>query len=336
MKTVKDILKKPANEISESMNIDINSKRIKFIDHVYYLVYSALHKYELTDTSIDNGISRSWLSKLNNNKSYIPFIELFYKLLKPYIMAHDYKIYSRYMRVLAIDSTFIKTFINGSGSYKGESNGIKIHVPAIVFPFTIPLNAYISSANVNDSSLFDNIIKDIDNKILYSSILVFDLGYYNLERFKLLADKNILFASRIKKNAIYYESGTVNGHEMVEMNNGLNLRIARVNVEGIEYKYITDIMNLSDKYIYYAYNLRWNIEELFKRMKSQLKIDHLLSKSLNGMIIQIFSYMTAYIIMNMIMESIGIIVSFPEIIRGIRHGNIRYFNNIYSIDLSKI
>nr|WP_298275506.1 IS4 family transposase [Ferroplasma sp.] len=251
-------------------------------------------------------MSRSWLSKLNNSKSYIPFIELFYKLLKPYINAHDYRVYSRYMRVLAIDSTFIKTLMNGSGSYKGESDGMKIHVHTIVFPFTVPLNAYISSANVNDSSLFDNILGDIDSKMLYSSILVFDLGYYNLERFKLLADKNILFVSRIKRNAIYSESGRVNGHEMVRMNNGLNLRIVRVNVEGVEYKYITDIMNLPDRYIYYAYNLRWNIEELFKRMKSQLKIDHLLSKSVNGMIIQAFSYMIAYIIVNMIMESIGI------------------------------
>ncbi len=225
MKTVKDILKKPANEISESMHLDLNSKKIKFIDYLYALIYSALHKYDLTDTSIDNGISKSWLSKLNNNKSFIPFIELFYKLLKPYIMAHDYKVYSKYMRVLAMDSTFIKTFINGSGSYKGKSNGMKVHVPAIVFQFTVPLNAYISSANVNDSSLFDNIIKSIDNKMLYSSILVFDLGYYNLERFKLLADKNILLVSRIKRNAIYYESGIVNGHGMVEMNNGLNLRI---------------------------------------------------------------------------------------------------------------
>ena len=232
MKTVKKILKKPANEIAESMNLDINSKRIKFIDHVYALIYSALHGYDLTDTSIDNGISSSWLSKLNNNRLYIPFIQLFYKLLEPYIKAHDYRVYSRYMRVLAIDSTFIKTLMNGSGSYKGISDGMKIHVPAIVFPFTVPLNAYISSANVNDSSLFDNIIEDMDNKILYSSILVFDLGYYNLERFKQLTDKNILFVSRIKKNAVYHESGRINGHEMVRMNNGLNLRIVRVDVEG--------------------------------------------------------------------------------------------------------
>ena len=198
MKTVNDILNKSASEISESMNIDINSKRIKFIDHVYYLIYSALHSYDLTDTSIENGISKSWLSKLNNNKSYISFIQLFYKLLEPYTKAHDYKIYSKYMRVLAIDSTFIKTLMNGSGSYKGISNGMKIHIPAIVFPFTVPLNACISSANVNDSSSFDNIIKEIDSKILYSSILVFDLGYYNLDRFSELADKNILFVSGIK------------------------------------------------------------------------------------------------------------------------------------------
>ena len=213
---------------------------------------------------------------------------------------------------------------------------MKIHVPAIVFPFTVPMNAYISSANVNDSSLFDNIIEDMDNKILYSSILVFDLGYYNLERFKKLTDKNILFVSRIKSNAVYSESGRINGHEIVRMSNGLNLRIVRVDVEGTEYRYITDIMNLPDRYIYYAYNLRWNIEEIFKRMKSQLKTDHLLSKSLNGMIIQIFSYMIAYIIVNMIIESMGIMVSFPEIVRGIRHGSIRYFNNIYNLDLSKI
>ena len=92
MKTVNDILKKPANEIAESMHLDINSRRIKFIENAYALIYSALHKYDLTDTSIDNGISRSWLSKLNNNRTYIPFIQFFYKLLDPYIKAHDYRV----------------------------------------------------------------------------------------------------------------------------------------------------------------------------------------------------------------------------------------------------
>ncbi len=123
---------------------------------------------------------------------------------------------------------------------------------------------------------------------------------------------------------------------MAIMSNGLDLNTVRVNVDGVEYRYITHIMNLPDKYIYYAYNLRWNIEELFKRMKSQLKIDHLLSKSLNGMIIHVFSYMIEYIIVNIIMESINIMVSFPELVRVIRHGNIKYSNNIYNINLPRI
>lgn len=80
MKTVRDILDKPVNEISESAHFNINSKKIKFIDHPYYLIYSAMYKYNLTDISIDNGISKSWLSKLHNSRSCIPFIKLFYEL----------------------------------------------------------------------------------------------------------------------------------------------------------------------------------------------------------------------------------------------------------------
>ena len=59
MKTVKYVLNKPVNEILESMHLGINSKRIKCVDHVYYLIYSALHGSVLTDISMDNGISRS-------------------------------------------------------------------------------------------------------------------------------------------------------------------------------------------------------------------------------------------------------------------------------------
>jgi hypothetical protein len=54
------------------------------------------------------------------------------------------------------------------------------------------------------------------------------------------------------------------------------------------------------------------------------------------MIIPVFSYMMAYIIVDMMMESICISLSFLEIIKGIRHGTISYFNNIYHLDLYRI
>lgn len=340
MKKVKTILKKPAEEISESMELDTYSKKIMFIDHIYAIIYSAIHKCDLTDAAINNNISKSQLSKLNTNRSYIPFMLLFYKFVDFYIKSHDYKKYSRYMRIIGIDSTLLKTSINGSGKYHGtEINGIKLHTSSIVYPYTLPLDVLISSANKHDSSFLNELLENMDNiddKLLYSSILVFDLGYYNLERFHELKEKNILFVSRIKKNAVYESAGSINGHEIIRFNNGLALRIVRVNINNTEYDYITDILNLDDEHIAYAYNLRWNIEEFFKTMKSQLKVDKLISKSLNGILIQAFSYFIAYIILNMIIDSIGISISFSELMRGIRNGRIFYYNNKEVLDLSKI
>jgi hypothetical protein len=214
---------------------------------------------------------------------------VFLKLLYGYIKAHDYKMYSKYMRIIGIDSTFIKTFINGSGKYHGTNiNGIKIHTSSIVYPYIIPIGFKLSSANENDSRFFNDLLKSMDDNIINSSILVFDLGYYNLERFKELKNKNILFVSRVKRNAVYESIDEINGHEIIEFKNGLKLRIVRAMINNEEYTYITNILKLPDKYMVYAYNLRWNMEEFFKTMKSQLKIKHLISKSINGIIIQIF------------------------------------------------
>ncbi|WP_337859875.1 IS4 family transposase [Ferroplasma sp.] len=262
---------------------------------------------------------------------------LFYKFVELYIKAHDYKKYSRYMRLIGIDSTLLKTSIKGSGKYHGtEINGIKIHTSSVLYPYIMPLNISISSANKNDSLFLNELLDKMDDKILYSSILVFDLGYYNLEKFQELKDKNILFVSRIKKNAVYESIGEINNHEIIRFNNGLTLRIVRVNINNMEYDYITSILNLDDKHTAYAYNLRWNIEELFKMMKSQLKMDKLISKSLNGILIQLFSYFIAYIILNMIIDSIGISISFSELIRGIRNKRMYYYNNMIILDLSRI
>jgi hypothetical protein len=55
------------------------------------------------------------------------------------------------MRIIGIDSTFIKTFINGSGKCYGTNiNGIKIHTSSIVYPYIIPIGFKLSSANEND------------------------------------------------------------------------------------------------------------------------------------------------------------------------------------------
>ena len=62
--------------------------------------------------------------------------------------------------------------------------------------------------------MFDKIIKNIVGNILKGSILVFDLGYYDLERFKNLDKKCILFFTRIKSN-IKYEIIDIKGKSKI-------------------------------------------------------------------------------------------------------------------------
>ena len=62
--------------------------------------------------------------------------------------------------------------------------------------------------------MFDKIIKNIVGNILKGSILVFDLGYYDSERFKTLDEKCILFVTRIKSN-IKYEIIDIKGKSKI-------------------------------------------------------------------------------------------------------------------------
>ena len=54
-------------------------------------------------------------------------------------------------------------------------------------------------------------------------------------------------------------------------------------------------------------------------MKSYLKISHLISKKINGIMMQIFTSLIAYLIM-VIQGMLAYSTGTPEIIRNIRHG----------------
>ena len=230
-KQIKKILKDPVKLLSEATEIDIYSKKIGLLEQSSMLIDSIIKNKDLTDTALHYNVSKSQLSKLDLQRSYQIFVELFYMLLYPYIMGHNFRLYNKFLSIISIDSTFIKTKIRGSGIYSrngNRENGIKMHT-ALFFPLTIPLESIITPANINDSSMFDEIIKNIDGNILKGSILVFDLGYYDSERFKTLDEKCILFVTRIKSN-IKYEIIDIEGKSKIIrlVSNGYTLRLVSI------------------------------------------------------------------------------------------------------------
>ncbi len=285
-------------------------------------VNSIIKNNDLTDTALNYNVSKSQLSKLDMQRQYQIFVELFYMMIYPYIMGHNFKLYHKFLSIISIDSTFIKTKIKESGIYSRKDkreNGIKMHT-ALFFPLTIPLEAIITPANISDSSMFGEIIKNIDGNILKGSILVFDLGYYDSERFKILDKKGILFVTRIKSN-IKYDIISRNGNsEIIRLRNGSKFRLVNVKNGKDVYQYLTNIYDLPDEYIQEIYSRRWSIETFFKTMKKYLKLNHFISRKINGIMIQIFLALIAYLILLIIQSSLNVYRTLPEIVRAIRHG----------------
>ena len=116
------------------------------------LVEAAIFLEDLTDISMDSSVSRSQLSKLGTGRLYQVFVEIFYDLVCPYIMGHNYSLYRRFLSIISIDSTFIRTMVMDQGN---TENGIKVHEAAVVFPLTVPLESVMTPANLNGSPEFN-------------------------------------------------------------------------------------------------------------------------------------------------------------------------------------
>jgi hypothetical protein len=65
-------------------------------------------------------------------------------------MSHNLSVYGRFLSIMGIDSTFIRTRIRESGKYRREKtgNGIKMHSASITFPFTLPVKSVVTHANL--------------------------------------------------------------------------------------------------------------------------------------------------------------------------------------------
>ena len=51
-----------------------------------------------------------------------------------------------------------------------------------------------------------------------------------------------------------------------------------------------------------------------------MKLDHLISKKINGIMVQIFTALIAYIVLMMIQDMLSCFMGIPDLIRYIRHG----------------
>jgi len=332
-------------EITKWTEIDLYNKKLDLLSHLEMMVWSAIKDCEklreLSDAlkgadARKDGliqISSSQLSKVNKTRDYRIFVLIFYELIYSMRKYHILWKFRKAFKILGIDSSFIKinryfARMGYCSSTKSVEKGIKIHVGALLGKLTLPLTAMITPGDVSEQKEFDYVLDDCSIMIdLSKAILVFDKGYWNFDRFADLTERGIRFITPMKKGTVYevlFERNWKNiSDKRIKLSNGIELRLVQVKTEdGLE-EYLTNIFDLPAKDIKEIYDQRWDIEIFFREIKSYLKIDHFMSKSLNGMLIQIFCTLIAYALMVLFKIIYGLYwVSIIEIKRWVKYNMI--------------
>jgi hypothetical protein len=141
------------------------------------------------------------------------------------------------------------------------------------------------------------------------SLVVFDLGYFSFDLFDWITKHGHFFITRMRKTTTFdvvkeLASGQHYRDRVVwlgKLSNtdraGHPVRLVEILIDGVWYSYITNVLDpsqLSAKSIWALYAQRWTIEMCFGVVKRALNLAFLRSSDRNALLIQIWSTLTVY------------------------------------------
>jgi putative transposase len=136
-------------------------------------------------------------------------------------------------------------------------------------------------------------------------VLMMDRGFCKLERIaKLLREENRYFLMRLNTNTSleFQEDGSCRIGKKAKI-------VARTIIfqdeKGQEYRLVTNLPKsgenaFTDEEVKELYRHRWRIELLWKFLKMHLKLDRIITKNINGITIQIYTSLIAYLFLQLL------------------------------------
>ena len=254
-------------------------------------------------------ISRSTLSRINEDKPYQLYEGLFMKLLERcqhLAPGHGF----RFKRELfSLDASTIDLCLSlfPWAGFRKTKGAVKLHV-AINHKGNLPEFVTITEGKKHDVS---------EGRLLNfpkGSIVAMDRGYTDYRWFEQLSEKGIYFVTRLKKNAKYrvierWEVDHGNGltsDQSIEFtgfysSQRCSVRLRRVGYRdpesGKHYVFLTNNFQLGALTIAKIYKARWQIELFFKWIKQNLKIKSFLGTSKNAVMTQIWIALCVYLLL---------------------------------------
>ena len=254
-------------------------------------------------------ISRSSLSRINNDKSYKLYEALFSKLLvrcQNAVPGHKFRFHNK---LYSLDASTIDLCLSAFpwAEFRSTKGAVKLHVG-------LNHDGYLPEfVTITDGKAADVTVGRTLN-FPKGSIVAIDKGYNDYTWYKQLTDKGIFFVTRLKSNAKYRvkERRSVNKSKGLicdqtiaftgtqtakKCPSGLRRIRYRDAETGKQYVFLTNNFKLAAKTIADIYKSRWQVELFFKWIKQNLKIKSFVGTSRNAVLTQIWIAMCAYLLL---------------------------------------
>jgi len=254
-------------------------------------------------------LSRSNLSRINEDKPYSLYESLFGQLLKRcqnHVPQHQFTFKNA---LYSLDASTIDLCLSMFpwAKFKSTKGAVKLHV-GLNHQGYLPEFVTITEGNVADITIGRTL------EFPKESIVVVDRGYVDHLWYKRLTQKGIFFVTRLKVTAKY----RVIKRHSIDKATGLTsdqtirfvskdkpykcpIPLRRIGYRdpetGKHYSFLTNNFDLSAKTIADIYKSRWQVELFFKWIKQNLKIKSFIGTSKNAVMTQIWVALCMYLLL---------------------------------------
>lgn len=272
-------------------------------------------------------IKRSSLSRINNDKPYTLYEELFGKLLtrcQAKAPSHSFRFKNP---LYSLDASTIDLCLSVFpwAEFRTTKAAVKLHV-GLNHSGHLPEFFSVTEGNQHEVNL---------GKLMNfpkGSIVTFDKGYNDYEWYNQLNEKGIFFVTRQKSNAAYrvisrqtvIKSKGLTSDQTIEFTGAVTAKKCPVQLRRIGYRdpetgkhyvFLTNHFKLAAKTIAQIYKARWDVELFFKWIKQNLKIKTFVGTSKNAVMTQIWIALCVYLLLAYIKFQSKIRKSAQQILR---------------------
>jgi len=254
-------------------------------------------------------LTRSNLSRINNDKPYSLYEALFAKLLtrcQGNAPRHNFRFDNP---LYSLDASTIDLCLSVFpwADFRTTKGAVKLHV-GLNHTGYLPEFVTVTEGKTHDITVGRTL------NFPKESIVAVDKGYNDYSWYKQLTDKGIYFVTRLKTNAKIrvIERWTVQKNKGVTCDQSIEftglqtakkcpIKLRRIGYRDAEtgkrYVFLTNNFKLAAKTIADIYKARWQVELFFKWIKQNLKIKSFVGTSKNAVMTQIWIALCVYLLL---------------------------------------